>query len=246
MDNKEKYYSTKEFREILDRYEQSLKAGREEYFESEELTDIAEYYYNNGKQAEAVATLDYAIRLHPGAAMPLVFRGRMALVDDKDVAKARHYVDMIDDQLDLDCLYLRAEIMIAENNVDGADRFLVENMERIDEDDVPDYILDIAMLYIDYNLPDLADEWLQRSDEPDLADYREVKARIAFARGDYDQSEKLFEELLDEDPYSGHYWNSLASSQFMGILHCHKSQRRGGDSQQGERIVLAWQLSRRA
>lgn len=216
MDNKENYYNTKEFREVLNRYERQLAIGKEEYFESDELTDIAEFYYNSGKTKEAIAVLDYAVRLHPGAAMPLVFLGRMALIDEKNVEKARHFVDRIDDQLDLDCLYLRAEIMIAENNADGADKFLLENMDRIDEDDVPDYILDIATLFIDYNLPDLADKWLHRSDEPDLADYREVKARIAFARGDYEQSERLFEQLLDEDPYSGHYWNSLASSQFMG------------------------------
>ena len=54
------------------------------------------------------------------------------------------------------------------------------------------------------------------SDEDDLQDYREIKARIAFAKGDYEQSEQLFEQLLDEDPYSGRYWNSLASTQFMG------------------------------
>lgn len=215
MDNKDKYYNTKEFKEILARYEQSLKSGREEYFESEELTDIAEFYYNNGKYHEATDAIDYAIRLHPGSALPLVYRGRMALIDDKDVEMARHYVEQIDDQLDLDCLYLKAEIMIAENDADGADRFLLDNMSRIDEDDVPDYILDIAMLFIDYNMPDKAAEWLERSDEPDLADYREVKARIAFARGDYEQSERLFEQLLDEDPYSGKYWNSLASTQFM-------------------------------
>lgn len=215
MDDKDKYYDTQEFRDILSRYEDSQKVGRKEYFESDELTDIAEFYYGEGHMDKAKSVLDYALQLHPGAAMPLVFRGRIALIDEKSLDKARHYVGMIDDQLDLDCLYLRAEIMIAEKNVDGADRFLLENMDRIDEDDVPDYILDIATLFIDYNLPDRAAEWLDRSDEPELADYREVKARIAFARGDYEQSEQLFEQLLDEDPYSGHYWNSLASTQLM-------------------------------
>ena len=215
MDNKETYFNSKEFRKILQRYEQSIKMEQQEYFESEELTDIAEFYYKEGRVGEAISVLDYAIRLHPGAAMPLVFRGRMALIDENDVESARHYVDMIVDQLDLDCLYLQAEIMIAEKDVDGADRFLRSNLERIDEDDVPDYILDIAMLFIDYGQPDKAAEWLERSDETDLMDYREVKARIAFAHGDYEQSEKIFEKLLDEDPYSGRYWNSLASTQFM-------------------------------
>ena len=188
MDNKETYFNSNEFRELLQRYEHSLQIGRQEYFESEELTDIAEFYYKDNRMDEAISVLDYAIHLHPGAAMPLVFRGRMALIDWNDVELARHYVDMIVDRLDLDCLYLQAEIMIAEKDVEGADRFLRDNLERIDEDDVPDYILDIAMLFVDYGLPDKAAEWLERSDETDLMDYREVKARIAFAHGVYYQS----------------------------------------------------------
>lgn len=215
MDNKDNYFKSEEFKDILHRYEEAENSGRHEYLGSDELTDIAEYYYNLGKNKESRSTLDYAISLHPGAAMPLVFRGRMALIDDHDVEKAKIYVNQITDQLNLDCLYLHAEIMIAENNSEEADRFLHEKIECIDEDDVPDYILDIAMMFMDYNLPDKAQEWLERSDETDLMDYRETKARIAFARGDYKQSEKIFEQLLDEDPYSGRYWNSLASTQFM-------------------------------
>ena len=41
MDNKETYFNSNEFRELLQRYEHSLQIGRQEYFESEELTDIA-------------------------------------------------------------------------------------------------------------------------------------------------------------------------------------------------------------
>ena len=216
MDNKDDYFKSQEFKDILQRYEQSQRNHTPEYFGSDELADIAEYYYNEGKRNVAVDVLDYAINLHPGAAMPLVFRARMALIDDKNIAKAKYYAGQITDTYDLDCLYLKAEIMIAEDRTADANAFLHQAMERIDEDDVPDYVLDVAMMFIDYNLADLADEWLHMSDEDDLQDYREVKARIAFARGDYEQSEKIFEQLLDDDPYSGRYWNSLASTQFMG------------------------------
>lgn len=216
MEKKENYFNSPEFKETLNRYESSLQKAHPEYFESDELADIAEYYYDNGKTKEATDVLDYAIQLHPGAAMPLVFKSRIALIDNKDIDTAEVYANMITDQLDLDCLYLRAEIMIARGNTDDADRFLHNAMSQIDEDDVPDYVLDVATLFIDYNFPDLSAKWLALSDEPDLLDYREVKARIAFAKGDYEQSELIFEQLLDEDPYSQHYWNSLAATQFMG------------------------------
>lgn len=215
MDNKEDYFNTKDFREFLDRYERSLGLGKDEYFESQELTDIAEYYYSHGKLKEAIAALDYAIRLHPGSALPLVFRGRMALIDEKNADLACKYVGQISDQTDLDCIYLKAEIMIAGDEVEEADRFLQDSMDVVDEDDLPDYVLDVATLFVDYGQPDKATQWLERSDEPDLADYRELKARIAYTKGDYGQSEEIFEKLIDDDPYSAKYWNSLAASQFM-------------------------------
>lgn len=215
MEKKENYFNSPEFQETLHRYESSLQEGRKEYFGSDELSDISEYYYDSGKRKEAEDVLDYAIQLHPGAAMPLVFKGRIALIDNKDIDSAQHYADSIVDQLDLDCLYLQAEIMITRGNVEEADSFLNDAMHKIDEDDVPDYVLDIATLFIDYNQPDMAAKWLALSDEDDLLDYREVKARIAFAKGDYEQSEHIFEQLLDEDPYSRQYWNSLAATQFM-------------------------------
>lgn len=214
-DNKDKYFKSQEFLDTLKRYENTISIGKAEYFESDELSNIAEYYYDEGKKQQALNVLDYAIRLHPGATMPLVFRGRMALIDQKNVSEAKVFADQITDRFDLDCIYLQAEIMIAEDRVDDADNFLQHNIHAIDEDDIPDYVLDVATLFIDYNLPDRAAYWLNQSDEADLQDYREVKARIAFAKGDYQQSEQIFEQLLDEDPYSGYYWNSLASTQLM-------------------------------
>ena len=109
MDDKEKYFNSKEFRNTLRRYEEAKAAGREEYYETDELTDISEFYYKQGRLQDAVSTLDFAMRLHPGAAMPLVFRGRIALIDENNINAARHYVDLIDDQLDLDCIYLHGE-----------------------------------------------------------------------------------------------------------------------------------------
>ena len=34
-------------------------------------------------------------------------------------------------------------------------------------------------------------------------------------KGNYEESENIFNELIDGDPYSGPYWNNLASSQFL-------------------------------
>ena len=50
MDNKDNYFKSEEFKDILHRYEEAENSGRHEYLGSDELTDIAEYYYNLGRK----------------------------------------------------------------------------------------------------------------------------------------------------------------------------------------------------
>ena len=88
--------------------------------------------------------------------MPLVFKARIALIDEKNIEKARYYASLINDEYDIDCLYLKAEIMIAEDKPEEANSFLRNAMDNIDEDDVPDFVLDVATIFIDYGLPDIS------------------------------------------------------------------------------------------
>lgn len=52
MDNNKKYFDSPEFGRLLQRYERSLQMGKDEYFESDELSDIAEYYYDKKRQTK--------------------------------------------------------------------------------------------------------------------------------------------------------------------------------------------------
>ena len=70
MDNNKKYFDSPEFGRLLQRYERSLQIGKDEYFESDELSDIAEYYYDKKDKPRAEYVLDYAMHLHPGAVLP--------------------------------------------------------------------------------------------------------------------------------------------------------------------------------
>jgi len=207
-------FNSKEFKENIRKYEDARRENATVFMDSDDLTDIAEYYYKNGKIDLAVETLDYAVRLFPGSTMPLIFRSRIALLDENSPEIAKRYADDVNDKSDLEYLYLMAEIMLVEISPDKADKYLRERMENIDEDDVPDFIIDVATIFADYNYYDHAEQWLSLSDETDLIDYKEIKGRIASWRGNYEESEHIFEELVDEDPYSNHFWNNLALTQF--------------------------------
>ncbi|MGN0068274.1 MAG: tetratricopeptide repeat protein [Prevotella sp.] len=210
----DRYFEKKEFKDKLNQYENARKQEKFVYLESDDLTDIAEYYEANGNVDQATETLSYALSIFPGATQPLVFRARIALVYAKDIALADSFAEQITDKQDLSYHYIKAEIMIADGREEDANAYLHEKLETIDNEDRPDFVLDVSTLFADYSLMEKAQEWLELSDEPELADYKELQGRIAFGNGNYEESEHIYNQLLDEYPYSNHYWNSLASVQY--------------------------------
>lgn len=219
----DEYFDTGEFKEMLRRYEQSRAAGESIYLEADNLTDIAEYYHAKGRLDEALGAIDYALELFPGATLPLVFRARIALIKEQDAEKARRLIDRVDETDDPDYIYMAAEIMVFQKREKEADRFLTEQYAMLDdEEEQVDFCLDVATLFADYELFALADKWLKRSgaDKAD-SDYKDLSARIALSKGNTEYSKRIYNELLDENPYSTHYWNQLATSQFLENDYAH-------------------------
>ena len=209
------YFETKEFRQLLEKYEASAGTSATTFFDVDDLSDIAEYYYTHGQIEKARVACDHALRLFPDAVMPNVFLARAALTVDNDVNESRRYLAAVGDKTDLEYCYMEAEIMIYEGRLEDARQYIADLYSRLDDEEVPDFILDIATLYADYYCYDDAEYWLNQSEDTDEPDYREVKARIAMARGNFEEGEDILNKLIDEDPYEGQYWNRLASGQFM-------------------------------
>ena len=209
------YFNSEEFQEIFQRYEEAEQEGRAAYFDSDALADIAEYYYGDGRTNEAVNAALKGVDMFPGAMAPLVFMGRYELLKQNNPEKATWYVDQIEDQSEAECVYLRAEIKLVENKQDEADEFLRHQLEWQDEAERDDFILDVADLYLDYDMIDSAQEWLSMAENKQATDYQEVQGRIALGKGEYQQGEEIFKRLVEENPFASPYWNQLASSQFL-------------------------------
>lgn len=215
MTDNDQYFESQEFKSDLEKYENAVANNDSIYMELDEMINIAEFYYKNRKINHALQAIDYAVNLYPDATIPYVFRARIALIEENDIMLAKHYADMVSDKSDLDYFYIIAEIMIVDDKIEEAAEYLNDCLDKVDEDDKPDYILDVATIFADYNLYEYAELWLNMSEDTDLTDYKELKGRIAFGTGNYDESEHIFEELIDENPYSTSMWNHLASSQFI-------------------------------
>ena len=139
----EQYFRSKEFKVLLNRYEQDACSGEPSYFEPDELTDIAEYYQDHGDTDQALHAVNRAISTF------LLFRARYALLREDNPQEAERYARQIDDKTDFDYYYLIAEIMLYRGQAAQADSYLYQHFQEIDNDDRADYIYDVASLLVD-------------------------------------------------------------------------------------------------
>ena len=112
------YFDSKEFEQLLATYEEARQRGESIFLDSEQLTDIAEYYHWMGRSDDAVAVADQALSMYEGATAPLVLKARIALLTHNDPKGALALAEQIEDKYDLDYYYIKAEIFIAINKAE--------------------------------------------------------------------------------------------------------------------------------
>ena len=93
------YFDNKEFKQLLASYEEAQQRGESIFLDSEQLTDIAEYYHWMGRTDEALAVADDALSMFHGATGPLVLKAHIALLNDNN-AKKELLVNMFNTILD--------------------------------------------------------------------------------------------------------------------------------------------------
>lgn len=225
------YFNSPQFRETLKKYE-SWRSGRQGlYLEPDEYADIAEYYQTLGNDGESLIAIEEALRIFPTATAPLVSRCHLALLTG-DIATAKRLSAKISDPTDPDYVMLQGEIMLADQSEAEACAYYEQLLTTYSGDERLKFIIDTATILADYNLMDRAREWWNRCkpltidpewpkhEEEDVRiAYEELEARLLMAEGDFERSLEIFTRLVGEEPYSGYYWNQIATCQYMmGLL----------------------------
>lgn len=208
------YFDSDEFRDMLATYEEAKATGQPVFMDADELADIADYYQMNEQYDAADEAIDLALALSPGAIAPLTYKIHEALWNG-DTGEAREYLDQVIETDEPDYVYDKAEILMAEEREEEADAYLKEEMQKVPDEEMQDYIIDVANLWADYNYPEKAMEWMSRARQEDSPEFKELMGRTLFGLGKYKDSERIFTELIDDDPFSKYYWNALASAQIM-------------------------------
>ena len=208
------YFESKEFKEILQQYEESVKSGERIYMDADDLADIADYYHYNNRMDEAEAAISLAMEYNPEAVGPMLYKAREA-IEKKDYDTAEEYANKVEPLDSLEAVYLRAELLVIKEDIDGADKLLMDYSKDVPTDEFGDYVKGVVQLYLDYNQFIKAFEWIARTTNADSEGFKELLARTLFGMGKFKDSEKLFNDLLDKNPYSTEYWNALAGVQYM-------------------------------
>ncbi|MBR1401519.1 MAG: tetratricopeptide repeat protein [Prevotella sp.] len=214
MKGKYDYHKSDEFLAILKEYEDCEKRNVPCIISSEDYADIAEYYDNNNLTEQALRAIDAALDIYPGEIYPLALRARFALVHNHNPQEARFYANQIEDKGNMEYHYLMAEIFIAEKQTEKADSYLEKVFEDIDEDELEESILDVASLFTDYEQYETSWKWLQKIDERDDEEYLLLLGRTLEGLGRNEESEKVFNKLIDIDAFSSDYWDCLAATQY--------------------------------
>lgn len=214
MKNDNEYFNDEEFLEILNDYESSAKLGQAPLMDADDLVDIAEYYLSQQRYDDAQEAIERATKTDAHSLAVLNYQIHEAL-HAGNIEAAQQYLDSIMEQESPEYIYSRAEILIAQNQVEDADEYLRQQLQDLPPEEYQDYILDVANIYTDYGISDKAMEWMMRARQENSDDFKEMMARTLFGLGRYDDSERIFNELIDKNPFQKRYWNALASTQYM-------------------------------
>ena len=153
------YFDSNEFRDLLKSYEESVRSGVPIFLDTDDLTDIADYYQLIGNNESANKAIENALEIDSGAVLPLIFKIRQAL-QNYDIKTAKRYFCQITDKDNPDYKFIKAEIFLYQNLIDEADKYLQDYFKEIPYEDNEDFIIDIANLYLDYNQNNKALKWL--------------------------------------------------------------------------------------
>lgn len=211
MSKKKKDNISPEILELVNSYENMLIHGRKDYFDEDDLVDIADYYYNDiMRDNEALRCLDYALQLHPQGVAPRLMKAEIIFYHG-DHKKAWEILDGISDKEDPDVLYYYGLFNLEEGNIERANDYYHKAYFK-DSGDGGEMFSQLAWDFINHSEWDVLQEWFALL--PDSLQHSvkvlEVKLECEVHADNIDKALAVAEELIDHDPYNVSYWTARA------------------------------------
>lgn len=210
MSNSSKKQVSDEIRRVVSRYEHMLASGRKEYFDEDDLLDVADYYYNDmSRPDDATMCLDYVIKLHPDCTMAYLMKAEILYYQDK-TSEAWKILRGLDDSGDSDVLYYCGLFSLEEGKYEEAAEYY-RKAYFAQAGGGTEMFCQIVWDYLDHNITAGLDRWFALLPERQQHDLDVMEARAEYLRqkGDLTAAADIEEKLIAKDPYNVTYWNGL-------------------------------------
>ena len=201
------FFKSKEFRSLLERYEQMREYGMNSYFSSDDLLELASYYLFKNRAADAENVISYARKLYPGDTQITEAEIR-TLLSRGEVQEARRKLNAISVIDTPELQLLKAEVDMA----DGGDSSISRLNAIMEETNLRN---DLALNTLDVMikggfLPE-ALTWIEKGlrKYPAEVSLLEAKADCLVELRRMQEALALYNSLLDNNPYNYFYWEQL-------------------------------------
>ncbi|MBQ5887988.1 MAG: tetratricopeptide repeat protein [Bacteroidaceae bacterium] len=214
MSNDKGFNESPEFRELLARYEKSIKLGMGIYLGIDEFADLLSYYLSIDHPDDATNVLETAKHLHPTAPELVKMEIRILLYNGEATQALERFNDLkyIDEA---ERLTIKAEIMLALRDFKQARdiAFDLLGMKTPDQG----YVYEGLEILLDCGFAvealDICERALQMA--PGQTNLLEVKAECLIELQRINEAVKIYNRLLDKNPYSTFYWEQLGHIYYM-------------------------------
>ena len=200
-----------ELEKLITNYEAAKAENRQLYLDGDQLADISDWYASRSKFEEAQEAVTYGLQLHPGNTDLLVEQAYLYL-DTRNLQKAKQVLDSITEAYDPEVKMLKAELLLNEGQLEET-RSLLATIEDADE---LGRICEVVYLYLEMGYPDMVKEWMEKGEKTysETKEFMALQADYALATQQLDSAIKIYNQLLDIEPYNTPYWTGLAKCYF--------------------------------
>lgn len=193
---------------LVQGYENALHAGRQPYYDVEDLETIVNFYLDTGSYKEVTEAIKRASSMHPNSLVFKIKEVQLCIAqNDFALAQAKlHRLEGLADQ-HTELLIARAMLLMHQGNTTRALKLLDEALSKAEDPvEVLQQIVDAHMGQGDYHHAALSLERLiELEDDIDDSSIYQLALCLDFTH-EYDKGLTLFSKLIEKEPYNALLW----------------------------------------
>lgn len=210
------YFDSPEFHEILKKYEQANRLNTTPYLGVDELIDLFSYFISIDRQEEATDILTITRRLHPGTPECTKMEVRLLLYRG-EAQEAMRLFTTIGYTEDNETRLLKAEILLSLKEFKQARDVAIEILRDAKNGNGNDNVYEALEIMLDCGFAHealfICENLLHIT--PKLKSLLEVKAECLIELQRISEAVEIYNNLLDDEPYSTFYWEQLGHIYYM-------------------------------